>query len=129
MRGPWTLEASFPAFAATPFLLRLQLAQIVVQAIQALLPEAAIMLEPPSGILERARFEPARAPLRLAPARDQTGALEYLEMLGDGRKAHLERLGQLRHRRLARGEAGENRAPGGIGERGEGSAELVGRHL
>ncbi len=40
-------------------------------------------------------------------------------MLGDGRKAQLEGLGQLRDRRLPRGEARENGAPGGIGKGGE----------
>ena len=49
-------------------------------------------------------------------------------MLGDGRQAHGERLGQFGHRGLAAGEPRQDRAPGRIGERGEGGAEAVGRH-
>src|SRR5688572_72315 len=39
---------------------RLQLAQIALQPIEALLPEAAIVLQPLGRILERDRVEPAR---------------------------------------------------------------------
>src|SRR2546430_12691244 len=63
-----------PAAMSPPF--RLQLAQIVLQAIEALVPETAIVLQPVGGLLERSRLEPARPPLRLAAARDQTGALQ-----------------------------------------------------
>src|SRR6266851_8031372 len=109
-------------------LFHLQVAQINIQTIEALLPEAAIILDPVGGVPERTRLEPARTPLRLAAARDQAGALQHLEMLGDRRKAHLEGFSQFSYRGLACGEASENRAPGGIGERGEGGIE-VGRHL
>ena len=63
--------------------LPLQLVQVVVQAVEALFPEAAVVLQPLGGVLERARLEPAGAPLGLAPALDQAGALEDLEVLGD----------------------------------------------
>src|SRR6202790_1004115 len=82
-------------------LLLLQLAQVIVQAIEALLPETAIVLQPISGVLERTRLEPAGPPLRLATARDQTRALQHFEMLGDGGKAHLEGLGQIGDRDFA----------------------------
>src|SRR2546426_2328310 len=118
--------ALLPAAMSPPF--RLQLAQIALQAIEALLPETAIVLQPVGGLLERSRLEPAGPPLRLATARDQTGALQYLEVLGDGGKAHLEGLGQVRDRRLAPGETSQDRAPGGIGEGREGRAEALGRH-
>src|SRR5262245_29248457 len=59
----------------------LKVAQIVLEAIQALLPETPIMLEPVGGILERARGEPAGPPLRLAAAGDQACALQHLQML------------------------------------------------
>src|SRR5207302_4253877 len=115
--------------AAAMFLLLLfQLTQIVFQAIEALLPEAAIVLQPVGGVLERTRLEPAGTPLRLATARDQAGALQHLEVLGDGGKAHLEWLAQLRDRGHTGGEASEDRTPGGIGEGGEGGAEAIGRH-
>src|SRR3990170_8559442 len=106
----------------------LNLSEVFVQAIETLLPEAAISFQPFIGVLERARAEPAGAPLRLATARDQAGALQHLEVLGDRGQAHLEGLGQLRDGRLTRGQASENRAPGGIGEGGKGCAQLIGRH-
>src|SRR5208283_5466213 len=97
-------------------ILLLQLAQIVLEAIEALLPEPSVVVEPIRCVLERRWREPARPPLRFAAALDQTGALQNFQMLGNGRHAHRERLGQLRHRGLARGQAGKNRAPGWIGE-------------
>src|SRR5207247_9255268 len=80
--------------APTFLLLPLELAQIVVQAAEALFPETVIVLQPVCGALERTRLEPAGPPLRLAPARDQTGALQHFQVLGDGGEAHLEGPGQ-----------------------------------
>src|SRR5713101_3497922 len=105
-----------------------QLAQIAFQAVEALFPETAIVLQPVRGVLQRTRLEPAGPPLRLATARDQTGALQHLEVLGDGGKAHLEGRGQLRDRGLAGDEASKDRAPGGIGEGRKGDTEAIGRH-
>src|SRR5690348_10344044 len=116
------------ALLAAIFLLLLQLAQIVVEAVEALLPEAAIMLDPARHVLERSGLEPAWPPLRLAAARDEAGALQHLEVLGDGGHAHLERLGQLGDRGLAQGEPRQDGAPRRVGERREGAAEAVGRH-
>src|SRR5687767_9776377 len=69
-------------------LLRLQFAQIVVETIEALLPEAAIVLQPLVHGLERLHLDAAGPPLRLTAARDQSGALQNLQMLGDRRHAH-----------------------------------------
>ncbi len=107
----------------------LQYAQITVETLEALLPEAAIALRPVGDLLERTRLEPAGPPLRLATACDKAGALQHLEVLGDGGKAHLEGRGQFRDRGLARGQASQDRAPGGIGEGGEGGAEAIGWHI
>src|SRR5207249_7688434 len=114
--------------ASTCLPLLFQLVQIILQAVKALLPEAAVVLQPVGGVFERPCPEPAGPPLCLATARDQTGALEHLEVLRDGGKAHLERAGQLRDRSLARGEARKDCAPRGIGEGGESGAEVIGRH-
>jgi len=54
--------------------------------------------------------------MRLAAARDQAGALQHLEMLGDGGEAHLEGLCQLRHRGLAQRQPRQDGPPRGIGE-------------
>src|SRR5262245_27604345 len=81
--------------ASTSLLLCLQLSQIFVEAVEALLPEAAVALEPVHRVLHRGRFQPARPPLRLAAARDQPRPLQHLEMLRHRRAAHLERPGEL----------------------------------
>src|SRR3954468_12041613 len=115
--------------AAMSSLLLFQVAQIVVQAVEALVPEAAVVLHPVSDLPERTRLERAGAPLRITAARDQSRALEHLEVLGDGGHAHLEGLGQLGDRGLAGCKASQDRAPGGIGEGCEGGAEVVCRHI
>src|ERR1700746_548391 len=91
-------------FAFVVFLF-LQLAQILFQAVEALIPEAAIVVEPIRGVLERTRREPAWTPLRLATTRDKPRALEHLQMLGDSGQAHLEGLGEFGDRGLARCES------------------------
>src|ERR1035438_4817099 len=97
------------AFLAASF--GLQRLQIIVEAIEPLLPEPAVFAEPVVNRLEPRRLKPAGPPLRIARARDQPGMLEHLEMLGDGGPAHLERLGEVAHRGLAQREPGEDRAP------------------
>src|SRR5258706_4529930 len=59
-------------------LLLLQLAQIVVQTIEALLPEMAVVLHPVGDVFERTCLQPARPPLGLAPAGDQGRVLQNL---------------------------------------------------
>src|SRR5579864_7255726 len=85
-------------------LLVLEIAQIILEPIEALLPKAPIMLDPIGNVLKRTRGETARTPLRLAAARDQTGALQHLEMLRDRRKTHFKGFRQFRDRGLARGK-------------------------
>src|SRR5258706_6355727 len=72
-------------FAAMRFPLLLDLAQIVVEAIEAGVPELAVQPEPVDRALERPGFQAARPPLRGAAARDQAGALQHLQVLGDRR--------------------------------------------
>src|SRR5215472_12378646 len=59
-------------------ILGLQLVEIVAQAIQALLPEAPVMLDPVGDLLEGAGLQPARPPLCRPPPGDQAGALQHL---------------------------------------------------
>jgi hypothetical protein len=56
-------------------LIGLQFLQIVVEAIEVIVPEAAKVSQPTIDLLEGDRSDTARAPLRLAPARDQAGML------------------------------------------------------
>src|SRR2546423_1958364 len=81
-------------------LLPLQLLQIVVQPVVALLPEPAVPLRPLRGLLQWRRPQPRRAPLAIPTAGDQPRALQDLEVLGDGGLGHPERRGQLHDRRL-----------------------------
>src|SRR5438093_8991852 len=84
--------------------------ELVEQGIEALvvaLPQPAVAFQPPGGFAEPLGLEAAGPPLRVAAARDQAGALQDSEVLGDRGLAHGERVGQLRHRRLTRREPGE----------------------
>src|SRR5438105_3259579 len=95
-RSPTRVAGMFASFpAAMWFLPGLKFLQVLSQTIETLLPEAAVMLDPIGDVLEVTRLEAAGPPLSLAPARDQAGTLQDLEMLGNARQAHFERFGQL----------------------------------
>src|ERR671912_274190 len=113
-------------------LLPLRPAQVVVQALVAplaLLPEPPVSLHPVGHLLERVCLQPAGPPLRLPPPGDQPRPLQHLEVLGHRGKAHLERLGQLRHRRRPRHQPGQDRPPGRVGQCREGAVESFRSHL
>src|SRR5580658_9245509 len=63
-------------FSGISFLRCLDFLEVIVEAIEALLPELAIALEPMGGLLERLGLEPAGPPLGVAAAGDQTGMLQ-----------------------------------------------------
>src|ERR1700730_469329 len=110
-------------------LIGLQFFQIIVEAIEVLVPEAAETSEPAIDRPKRDRRDTAWPPLRLAPARDQAGMFQHLEMFRDCRKADVERFGKLHHRRFAERQPRQDRPPRRIGECCESRAERVGRHL
>src|SRR5688500_14084909 len=87
--------------------LGLELAKVVIQAIEALVPDPAVLLEPVGDVAKRRRVESGRTPLGIAAAADEAGAREHLEVPGHGWQAHRERAGQLADGGLAGGEAGE----------------------
>jgi hypothetical protein len=66
------------------------------------------------------------APLRFPPARDQTRALEHLQVPRNRGQTDRERLGDLVDGGLALGQVREDRAPRGVGKRGERAGEVVG---
>src|SRR5687768_18252739 len=107
------------------FVLRLQLAKIILQAVETFFPEAAIALQPIVNAFQSLGFDAARAPLRLASARDQAGALQHLEVLGDRRAADVEGLGQLVHRGLAERQPRQDRPARRVGEGCEFGAQRV----
>src|SRR6267143_5628233 len=98
-------SAAVLVLASMSLLLRFQLAEVIVQAIEAFFPEMPVVFQPIGGILERTRSERAGSPLRLAAAFDETGAFQHLQVLGYCGKAHLERLGELGDGNLASSEA------------------------
>ena len=74
---------------------------VVIEPIEALRPEAAVVAEPFGGRGQRRRVEAHGAELGAAAARDETGAFQHLQMLGDGRLAEIERRHELVDRGLA----------------------------
>jgi len=109
------------------FLLLSKYAEVIVQALEAFLPVPAVMFEPVIGGLEGGCLEAAGTPLGLAPAGDEPGSLQDLEMLGDGGKGHLERGSDLADRGLTGGKALEDGTPRWVRQGGEGGANGVGR--
>src|SRR5262249_13205620 len=89
--------------------------QVGCHLVEALLPETPIDRQPVIDRLEAFWLELARPPLCLAAARNETGALEHLEMPRHSRQADLEGFGQLVHGGLAVCEARENGASRRVG--------------
>src|SRR5712691_10421876 len=56
------------SLAVIASLLLLHLLQVYIEPIEALVPEPPVLLHPVVDLFERARLEPARAPLRVAAA-------------------------------------------------------------
>src|SRR5688572_12788192 len=66
--------------SATLPLLCLQFVKVLAQPIQTFVPEAAIAFEPVVDVLQCACLDAARPPLRRAPAHDQAGPFQHLEV-------------------------------------------------
>src|SRR5580704_1159291 len=104
----------------------LHLLEQSVEALEVPGPNTAVSLKPCGGLRERLGLKPARAALRVAAVRNEAGALEHLEVLGDGRLGHPEGLGQFQDRSFARSKARENGPASGVGKSGEGGIEAIG---
>src|SRR4029078_9307485 len=76
-------------------LLLLQLAQVVVESLETLLPEPSVVAAPVGDVAEPLRLEGAGTPLRLAALFDEAGPLEHLQVVpasGEaGRRRDVER--------------------------------------
>src|SRR5271163_251353 len=83
----------------------LQRFQIIVEAIETFVEKAPVVVEPIVDVFERPRLDAARPPLRATAARDQSGALQNLQVLGNRRQAHGERLCQFGHGSFAQSQA------------------------
>src|SRR5437867_536185 len=89
--------------ASARLFLGLHLLQQVVEVLEVALPDLAVPLEPSGDPCERLPLDPPGPPLCVASSRDQSRALQDLEMLGDRGLAHGEGRGEFGHRRLTRG--------------------------
>lgn len=108
----------------------LQFFQVVLKAVKALFPEDAIVFQPVHGFLHRLGLDAAGTPLGVASATDELGTFQHLQVLGDGGQAHTERGGQIVHGDLPlSGEAREDGPPGGVGQGGKRSGEVVSGHF
>ena len=97
-----------------------------VQIVEPLLPLPAERLYPIGNVFHGERRELARPPLRIAPALDEAGALEYLQMFRNRRLTEPKRRRQLRDARLPQSKSGHNRPPRRVTEGVKGVAERVG---
>ena len=95
-----------------------------IEALKILFPERTIVFEPVDGLAERAGIDPPRPALCVAAVGDEAGAFQNLKVFGDRRLADGERLGELRDRRFAGCQTGQDRAPRRIGEGGKRRVEL-----
>src|SRR5260370_27966453 len=80
----------------------LYVAQVVIQTVKALRPEALVVRYPIGDVLERRGGDPAGPPLRLTPARNQAGAFQHLEVPGNGGHVRRQRRRRLSHTVRAR---------------------------
>jgi hypothetical protein len=94
-------------------------AEVRGEAIELVLPESPVGLEPLRGFLQWRRGEPAAADAPVAPPLDEPGALQHREVLADRGERHREGSGEVPDGRLAAGEAGEDGPARGVGERAE----------
>src|SRR5271169_3680684 len=119
------LFADMPLLLLILQILFLQFPQIIVQTIETLLPELPVVFHPACNVLQRTRLQPARPPLSLTAARDQSGTFQHFQMLGNCRHAHRERRGQFRDRGFPRRQPRQNRPPRGVRQRPESLAQVI----
>src|SRR5262245_50194419 len=97
-----TTESSFAMVALLIVcLLFIELIDIAIQLIKARIPDMAVLLCPLGNFLQGCCVNRAGTILRFLPLCDQPGALQYFDMFGNGRQAHIKRLCQLVHRCFA----------------------------
>lgn len=93
--------------------------EVGIEAIEALRPHLAVLLEPVRGRCERSRFEPARTLLAFAAARDEPGSFEHLQVLRDRRARERKRFREVLDGSVAIRQTRKDRPPRRIGKRRE----------
>ncbi len=79
--------------------------------------------DPASGRDQRTRVHLAAMHAAGLAAAEQAGALQHLEVPGNGGERNVEGTGELAGRGFAARQPGEDGAPRRVGERGEGAIE------
>lgn len=92
--------------------------QIALEAIQALLPVAAVLLDPLGQFAESPRLEPKGSPLRITPAAYELSAFEHIQVPRDCRQADVEGSCEFRDERSPRA-LGKHSPTGGVSQGGE----------
>jgi hypothetical protein len=96
------------------------------KAVESVGPEALVAIEPVHRLLHRLGGQPARDRAAGLFARDQSGVRQHIEVLHDRGQRHRERLRQLADRQaFAIAKPRQKRAPGRIGQRGEGAVQIA----
>lgn len=108
-----------------PGLFGLELFEQRIEALIVLFEDFPVVFDPVHGLIQSFGFQSAGTPLRIAANRNESGALEHFQVLGDGGLAHLEGLGELHHRRFPGREPCEDGAASRVGEGGEGEVEAL----
>src|SRR5271170_1344414 len=99
------------------------LLQVLLEPLEALVPEFCIELEPLRGAGHSARVQPAH-PVPPAPlAHDQRRRLQYAQMARDGRLRHVEWPRQLADAALAERQPRQHAASRRVSQRREGRIE------
>ena len=89
-----------------------ELREVLGHAVQACLPNRAVLLSPACDLLEGRRVQGARSVLRPVTPCDQPRSFQHLDVLRDRWEREFERLGQLVAGRATLGETGQDRTAG-----------------
>src|SRR6516164_2377180 len=103
----------------------LDVAQVLVELVEPLVPDPPALLDPAERLIERLGPQMAGPELGVAGAGDGPAALQHLQVLGDARQRHAERRRQFGHGRVAGRQPGHDGPPGWVGQRGERGVQRV----
>src|SRR5579863_5378413 len=111
------------------FPLRLHIAEMFIEPVEALGPEPPVMLDPIGDFPQARCFKLAGTTLRVAAARNEARLLKHFDMFGNSGLAQSKRLCKLIDSRLAGNEPSQYRPAGWIRESGKRVVEMIVRHL
>jgi len=109
-----------------PCLFLLVLGQILVEAVEALFPERAVLRDPVGGRRQRLRIEATVVDATLAALLDEPGVLEDFQVLRYGGQRHVERRREIRDARFPERESREDGAARRVREGGKRPIERAG---